>query len=171
MSLYLNNSTVNSINEAKGWINEVNNDPSIWNVFLFGNITTIESAIEKWTVSLNNHSAKVMSSEKNPAHFSTANPNKEIALSGLSSLKNIYKNTQKPNASAIVSLVGVLTLIPMVTTCRMFIGWPEVPNLIFMNFLRRQGTRRKNEKESRCHSVAAFRYPEEPDPACSLQDR
>ena len=56
------------------------------------------------------------------------------------------------HASAIVSLVGVLTLIPMVTTCRMFIGWPEVPNLIFMNFLRRQGTRRKNEKESRCHS-------------------
>lgn len=105
LSLYLNNSTVNSINEAKGWINEVNNDPSIWNVFLFGNITTIESAIEKWTVSLNNHSAKVMSSEKNPAHFSTANPNKEIALSGLSSLKNIYKNTHKPNASAIVSLL------------------------------------------------------------------
>ena len=50
------------------------------------------------------------------------------------------------HASAIVSLVGVLTLIPMVTTCRMFIGRPEVPNLIFMNFLRRQGTRRKNEK-------------------------
>lgn len=105
LSLYLNKSTANSINEAKGWINEVNDDPSIWNIFLFGNITTIESAIEKWTVSLNNHSAKIMSSEKNPVHFSTANPNKEKALSGLSSLKNIYKNTQKPNASAIVSLL------------------------------------------------------------------
>ncbi len=31
------------------------------------------------------------------------------------------------HASAIVSLVGVLTLIPMVTTCRMFIGQPKVP--------------------------------------------
>ena len=32
------------------------------------------------------------------------------------------------HASAIVSLVGVLTLIPMVTTCRMFIGQPKVPD-------------------------------------------
>ena len=32
------------------------------------------------------------------------------------------------HASAIVSLVGILTLIPMVRTCRMFIGQPEVPD-------------------------------------------
>lgn len=105
LSLYLNNSTEKSINEAKGWINEVNKDPSVWNVFLFGNISTIESAIEQWTESLNNHSAKIMSSESSPDLFSTANPNKEKALSGLASLKSIYQNTDKPNTPALVTLL------------------------------------------------------------------
>ena len=105
LSLYLNNSTEKSINEAKKWINEVNNDPSIWNVFLFGNISTIESAIAQWTESLNNHSSKSISSESTPNLFSTANPNKEKALSGLASLKLIYQKTDKPNTPAIVTLL------------------------------------------------------------------
>ena len=105
LSLYLNNSTEKSINEAKKWINEVNNDPSIWNVFLFGNISTIESAISKWTESLNNHSSKSLSSESSPNLFSTANPNKEKALSGLASLRSIYQKTDKPNTLAIVTLL------------------------------------------------------------------
>ena len=50
---------------------------------------------------------------------------------------NVFKETEEvkkmrkwvaKHASAIVSLVGVLTLIPMVTTCRMFIGQPKVPD-------------------------------------------
>lgn len=105
LSLYLNNSTEKSINEAKKWINEVNDEPSIWNVFLFGNISTIESAISKWTESLNNHSSKSLSSESSPNLFSTANPSKEKALSGLASLRSIYQKTNKPNSLAIVTLL------------------------------------------------------------------
>ena len=101
----MNNSTAKSIEEAKGWINKVNKDPSIWNIFLFGNISTIESAINQWTESLNKHSAKSLSSEKEPFLFSTENPNKEKALSGLASLKSIYQTTSKPKALAILTLL------------------------------------------------------------------
>lgn len=105
LTLFLNNSTAKSIEEAKGWINKVNKDPSIWNIFLFGNISTIESAINQWTESLNKHSAKSLSCEKEPILFSTENPNKEKALSGLASLKSIYQTTSKPNTMAILTLL------------------------------------------------------------------
>jgi cyclic lactone autoinducer peptide len=32
------------------------------------------------------------------------------------------------HASGIVTLVGLISLIPMTTTCRMFIGQPDVPD-------------------------------------------
>lgn len=105
LSLYLNNSTERSVNEAKKWINEVNKNPSIWNIFLFGNISTIEKAITKWTESLNNHSSRSLTLESSPVLFSTENPNKEKALSGLSSIRSIYQKTDKPHALAIVSLL------------------------------------------------------------------
>ena len=105
LSLFLNNSTAKSIEEAKVWISKVNKDPSIWNIFLFGNISTIESTINRWTESLNEHSAKSLSSENEPILFSTDNPNKEKALSGLASLKSIYQTTGRPNALAIFTLL------------------------------------------------------------------
>ena len=105
LTLYLNNSTAKSIEEAKVWVNKVNEDPSIWNVFLFGNISTIESAIEQWTESLNTISKKAMSSEKEPESFSTANMNKEKALNGLTNLKSTYQEVKAPNASAILTLL------------------------------------------------------------------
>jgi hypothetical protein len=105
LTLYLDNSTAKSIEEAKVWVNKVNEDPSIWNVFLFGNISTIESAIEQWTESLNTISKKAMSSEKEPESFSTANMNKEKALNGLTNLKSTYQEVKAPNASAILTLL------------------------------------------------------------------
>ena len=105
LSLFLNNCTAKSIEEAKVWIGKVNKDPSIWNIFLFGNISTIESAINRWTESLNEHSAKSLSSENEPILFSTDNPNKEKALSGLASLKSIYQTTSRPSTLAIFTLL------------------------------------------------------------------
>jgi len=105
LSLFLNNSTAKSIEEARVWIDKVNKEPSIWNIFLFGNISTIESAINRWTQSLNEHSAKSLSSENEPILFSTDNPNKEKALSGLASLKSIYQTTGRPNSLAIFTLL------------------------------------------------------------------
>lgn len=105
LSLYLNNSTAKSIEEAKAWINKVDDDPSIWNVFLFGNISTIEAAIDQWTESLNLISKKKTSSETDPEEFSTANVSKEKALLGLANLKSIYQEAKAPNASAIITLL------------------------------------------------------------------
>ncbi len=105
LSLYLNNSTAKSIEEAKAWINKVDDDPSIWNVFLFGNISTIEAAIDQWTESLNLISKKKTSSETDPEEFSTANVSKEKALLGLANLKRIYQEAKAPNASAIITLL------------------------------------------------------------------
>lgn len=105
LTLFLNNSLAQSIEEAKAWICKVNKDSSIWNIFLFGNISTIESAVNQWTESLNEHSAKSLSSEKEPILFSTDNPNKEKVLSGLACLKSIYQTTGRPNALAILTLL------------------------------------------------------------------
>lgn len=105
LSLYLKSSTTKSIKEAKGWINKVSDSPSIWNVFLFGNISTIEGAIEQWTESLNAISQKSISSETDVDSFSTANIHKEKALNGLTSLKGMYQETKTPNALAIMTLI------------------------------------------------------------------
>ncbi len=105
LSLYLKSSTAKSIEEAKTWINKVSDTPSIWNVFLFGNISTIEGAIEQWTESLNKHSEKCVSSETEVEAFSTANTHKEKALNGLASLKSLYQETKAPNALAITTLL------------------------------------------------------------------
>lgn len=105
LSLYLKTSTTKSIEEAKGWINKVSDSPSIWNVFLFGNISTIEGAIEQWTESLNAISRKSISSETDIDSFSTANIHKEKALNGLASLKGLYQETKAPNALAITTLI------------------------------------------------------------------
>lgn len=77
LSLYLKRSPLKSIVEAKSWINKVSDSPSIWNVFLFGNISTVEGAIEQWTESLNTISRKCMSAETEAEPFSTANVHKE----------------------------------------------------------------------------------------------
>lgn len=105
LSLYLKTSTTKSIEEAKGWINKVSDCPSIWNVFLFGNISTIEGAIEQWTESLNAISRKSISSETDIESFSTANIHKEKALNGLISLKDLYQKTKFPNALALMTLI------------------------------------------------------------------
>ena len=105
MSLYLKSSTRKSIDEAKIWINKVSDSPSVWNVFLFGNISTIEGAIEQWTESLNTISQKCISSETDVDPFSTANIHKEKALNGLTSLKSLYQEAKAPNALAITTLL------------------------------------------------------------------
>lgn len=105
MSLYLKSSTAQSIEEAKGWTTKVSDSPSIWNVFLFGNISTIEKAIEQWTESLNSISKKCFSSETDVEPFSTANIHKENALNGLANLRSLYQETKVPNALAITTLI------------------------------------------------------------------
>ena len=105
LSLYLKTSTTKSIEEAKSWINKVSDSPSIWNVFLFGNISTIEGAIEQWAESLNAISQKRISSETDIDSFSTANIHKEEALNGLTSLKGLYQETKAPNVLAITTLI------------------------------------------------------------------
>ena len=105
LSLYLKGSTTKSIEEAKGWIYKVGNSPSIWNVFLFGNISTIEGSIEQWTESLNAISQKSISSETDVDSFSTANIHKDKALNGLKELKKMYKKGKAPNVLAITTLL------------------------------------------------------------------
>ena len=105
LTLYLNNSTAKSIETAKAWINKVNEDPSIWNVFLFGNIFNIESAIKQWAESLNTISKKHMSDESYAEPFSTTRMNKELALSNFANLKSIYKEVRLPNATALLTLL------------------------------------------------------------------
>ena len=116
LSLYLKSSTAKSIDEAKKWIDGVDNDLSIlgiisldnistWNIFLLGNISTIEAAINQWAKSLDSISRKTISSETESVAFSTANASKEKALSGLENLKHIYQERKAPNALAITTLL------------------------------------------------------------------
>ncbi len=105
LSLYLKSSTNKSIDEAKKWINKVSNSPSIWNVFLFGNISSIEGAIIQWTESLNAISTKRISSETDVSPFSAENKHKKEALNGLEEVKKLYKEIKVPNALAITSLL------------------------------------------------------------------
>jgi hypothetical protein len=101
---------------AMSWIEEVQ-DASIWNVFVIGNIKTIEAAIDDWNRSLNSFSSKIMSNEPDSAiAFTAKDPGVVRAKAELSSLRDIYTTMGKPTWTAIgiAALLYLLLLAPYI---------------------------------------------------------
>lgn len=88
------------------WIDNASG-ATVWNVFMIGNITKIEEAIESWSNSLNGFSSKIMSDERDDVKpFSSANTNITTAKAKLGSLRSVYTTMNPPSMLAIG--IGVL---------------------------------------------------------------
>ena len=97
---------------ALDWVSQASGT-TVWNVFMIGNIKTIEKAVENWVLTLEDMSSKVMTDE--PAGV-VAYTSSEMVVTEINdafkSIRNIYKTTQFPSVIAIV-LIAVLYLMLM----------------------------------------------------------
>lgn len=97
---------------ALDWVSQASGT-TVWNVFMIGNIKTIEKAVENWVLTLEDMSSKVMADE--PAGV-VAYTSAEMVVTEINdafkSIRNIYKTTQFPSVIAIV-LIAVLYLMLM----------------------------------------------------------
>lgn len=97
---------------ALDWVSQASGT-TVWNVFMIGNIKTIEKAVENWALTLEDMSSKVMADE--PAGV-VAYTSSEMVVTEINdafkSIRNIYKTTQFPSVIAIV-LIAVLYLMLM----------------------------------------------------------
>lgn len=97
---------------ALDWVGQASGT-TVWNVFMIGNIKTIEKAVENWVLTLEDMSSKVMADE--PAGV-VAYTSSEMVVTEINdafkSIRNIYKTTQFPSVIAIV-LIAVLYLMLM----------------------------------------------------------
>ena len=103
-------------NSTYKWIDNASN-ATVWNVFMIGNIKTIEQAIDGWNESLSNFSNKIISDEPewvNP--FSSDDSSITNAKSDLANLNNIYNTMDKPTllAIGIGVLLYLLLIIPYI---------------------------------------------------------
>lgn len=72
--------------EANQWIDNAAQNPSVWNIFLLGNIGDIQKTVDKWTVELHNISSKHLSCETDVQDFNTDCPAKLKCIDGLNAV-------------------------------------------------------------------------------------
>lgn len=104
--ILLSDNYTNLKNEAYRWIDDASADPSVWNVFLFGNIGNIQSAISGWSDQLAAASNKILASEAtyNVEAFDPKNVAASNAISRLDNINEIYRSHTGPNPWGVISL-------------------------------------------------------------------
>lgn len=114
-------------NQAMKWIDNANQDASVWNAFLVGNIQNISDAITRWNQTLISYSEPILSNETVRGNevkaFDADNTSIKIAISDLKSLTNIYEKR------------GGINLISIITAIVLFLM------LLFPYFLQKRNTR------------------------------
>jgi len=100
-------------NSALNWIKNAE-ETTVWNVFMMGNLDTIEDAIYKWTGNLNFISTPKMKDEKDSVKpFSSEDESVTFVTENFKSLRTIYSKPGLPTPIAIgiaVLLYGMLLL-------------------------------------------------------------
>ncbi len=123
----LSQNTDNLKNQALKWIDGANQDASVWNAFLVGNIEEISDAITGWNQTLISYSEPILSNETVTGNevkaFDTDKTSIKIAISDLKSLINIYEER------------GGINLISIITAFVLFLM------LLFPYFLQKRNTR------------------------------
>lgn len=128
LRLQLLSQNTNSLkNQAMKWIDNANQDASVWNAFLVGNIQNISEAITRWNQTLISYSEPILSNETVTGNevkaFDTDKTSIKIAISDLKSLINIYEER------------GGINLISIITAFVLFLM------LLFPYFLQKRNTR------------------------------
>lgn len=103
--------------EATSWIKRADQNTSVWNVFLVGNIKEIKNAITDWNNQLHNFSSVILSTETNDGNhnvlpFDYDSNEINIVLKNLDSLSNIYTADDELSFTAI--LLGVILYLMMI---------------------------------------------------------
>lgn len=84
--------------DTSGWIDKVNKETNVWNVFMIGNIKVIEGAISGWSSDLENLSKVVLSTEGSDSkEIKPFDSDKEILNNindGFVELRNIYSQDE-----------------------------------------------------------------------------
>lgn len=106
----LSQNTDNLKNQALKWIDGANQDASVWNAFLVGNIEEISDAITGWNQTLIGFSKPILSNEAVVlSAFNTDNTFIETAITGLKSLTSIYE--QKGGINQITILTAIILFL------------------------------------------------------------
>lgn len=107
-------------NSAFEWIDNASG-ATVWNAFMIGNIQKIESALDKWNSILVGFSSKKMIDEDSETlAFSNTDESIRLAKEKLSSLRNIYTFSRRPNiiSISIGIVLYILLLFPYIIQSR-----------------------------------------------------
>lgn len=92
--------------QVETWTSQVSKRPTVWNVFIFGNINKIEQAVTQWTKTLNKISMKHLSPEStNVQPFGNPNPHQQKAIADLKEMSGLYTDKSFPNVWAVVTIL------------------------------------------------------------------
>lgn len=114
----LSQNSIELQDEANKWLNSADNDVSVWNAFLIGNIGHISSAIKAWNKELTEYSTPILSNEilrgNEVSSFDANNSLLEGALNNLNMLTHIYINSKGVSFRTILSfpLLFLMLLLP-----------------------------------------------------------
>lgn len=100
--------------EANQWINSVDRDANVWNVFFIGNVKEIKMAIVDWRNQMVEVSGKILKCEielsrEEVQKFDANDENIEYIVQRLDGLSEIYKNAEGLSNSSII--IGVILFI------------------------------------------------------------
>lgn len=110
--------------EANRWIQEANQEPSIWNVFLLGNIDEIKKSMEKWRNQLVELSTPVLKAEQGSGSDVKLYDDDKGIINGavgiLNRLESYYAKMEAPKPAAIglALLIFFLLLFPYLLQAR-----------------------------------------------------
>ena len=105
---------------ALDWVSQASGT-TVWNVFMIGNIKTIEKAVENWVASLEQMSSKVLADEQSGVVPYTSS---ELVVTEINdafqSIRNIYKTTKFPSviAIALIALLYLMLMFPYLIQVR-----------------------------------------------------
>lgn len=92
--------------KVETWTSQVSKRPSVWNVFIFGNINKIEQAVTQWTKTLNETSMRHLSPEStNVQPFGPPNPHQQKAIADLKDMSGLYTDKSFPNVWAVITIL------------------------------------------------------------------
>ena len=97
---------------CKEWIKDVDENATVWNPFLIGNIPYIEKGIKDWHNKLHILSKFKMSDEVNVSYFDEDYEYIQDVLKSLDDTQSIYKKNKFPNFWAL--LTGILCYILLI---------------------------------------------------------
>jgi len=136
---------------AEAWIDKVNNNATVWNAFLVGNIGEISKALAKWEKNLEDNSKDKLSVEVRNGgkvqEFKVSGATYQQSKTDLQNLQNIYADASGVNWITIVTgivLFGML-LLPYLVQGRHTRAQGYVS--VLSNKPRNNGRKRNNKKD------------------------